>query len=158
MHLIKELGVSISIDDFGTGYSSLSYLRQFPIDRLKIDREFIKDIPDADDGVIASSIIVLAKALDLKVLAEGVETKEQLEFIKTHDCDEYQGYFFSPPVEADEVTKYFCRDKGNVTASGKTRRMPLNPRRCGIDVQRWPRKHLLSLFFHWFIRDHWCVI
>lgn len=106
---IKELGVSISIDDFGTGYSSLSYLRQFPIDRLKIDRAFIKDIPDSDDGVIASSIIVLAKALSMKVLAEGVETVEHLEFLKSQGCDEYQGYYMSPPVLPEEVTQYFER-------------------------------------------------
>ncbi len=109
LNQIKGLGVSISIDDFGTGYSSLAYLRQFPIDRLKIDRAFIKDIPDADDGVIAASIIVLAKALGLKVLAEGVETEDQLQFLKFHDCDEYQGYYLSPPVDAAEVTSFFSR-------------------------------------------------
>ncbi len=109
LNQIKELGVTISIDDFGTGYSSLSYLRQFPLDRLKIDRAFIKDIPDGDDGVIAASVIVLAKALGLKVLAEGVETDAHLAFLKHHDCDEYQGYFLSPPVAANDVTEFFCR-------------------------------------------------
>jgi diguanylate cyclase (GGDEF)-like protein len=104
---LKDLGASISVDDFGTGYSSLSYLRQFPIDRLKIDRAFVKDIPANDDGVIASSIIVLAKSLKLEVLAEGVETEEQLQFLKAHDCDEYQGYYFSRPVSADEVSIFF---------------------------------------------------
>jgi len=107
LNQIKELGASISIDDFGTGYSSLAYLRQFPIDRLKIDRTFVKNIPDEDDGVIASSIIVLAKALGMKVLAEGVETIEQLEFLTKQDCDEYQGYYFSQPVSAEEVQKHF---------------------------------------------------
>ena len=107
LHRIKELGAKISIDDFGTGYSSLAYLRQFPIDRLKIDRAFIKDIPDNDDGMIATSIIVLAKSLELKVLAEGVETEEQLKFLQDHDCDQYQGYFFSRPVSAEEIVNYF---------------------------------------------------
>ena len=107
LNQIKSLGASISIDDFGTGYSSLAYLRQFPIDRLKIDRAFIRDIPDADDGMVASSIIVLAKSLGLKVLAEGVETKNQLDFIQQHDCGEYQGYFFSRPVSAEEVAALF---------------------------------------------------
>ena len=107
LHQIKNLGASISIDDFGTGYSSLAYLRQFPIDRLKIDRTFIKDIPDADDGMIASSIIVLAKSLELKVLAEGIETEEQLEFLQYHNCGEYQGYLFSRPVSPDEVVNHF---------------------------------------------------
>lgn len=106
---IKEMGVGISIDDFGTGYSSLAYLRQFPIDRLKIDRAFIKDIPESDDGLIAASIIVLAKAMGLKVLAEGVETEAHIDFLKEHDCDEYQGYYLSRPVPADEVVLHFKR-------------------------------------------------
>jgi diguanylate cyclase (GGDEF)-like protein len=114
---IKELGVSISIDDFGTGYSSLAYLRQFPIDRLKIDRAFIKDIPQADDGVIASSIIVLAKSLDLKVIAEGVETDAHLQFLKLHDCDQYQGYYLSPPVSPAEVCNFFPAPSLHVSTS-----------------------------------------
>ncbi len=104
---IKKLGASISIDDFGTGFSSLSYLRQFPVDRLKIDRAFVKDIPHTDDGVIASSIVGLAKSLGLTVLAEGVETEEQIQFLRWHDCDEYQGYYLSRPLPADEVSAYF---------------------------------------------------
>ncbi|XZE35442.1 putative bifunctional diguanylate cyclase/phosphodiesterase [Pirellulaceae bacterium SH501] len=107
LNQIKDLGASLSIDDFGTGYSSLAYLRQFPVDRLKIDRTFVKNIPDNDDGMIASSIITLAKALGMSVLAEGVETVEQLNFLKYHDCDEYQGYYFSRPVSAEEVQKFF---------------------------------------------------
>ncbi|TWU48139.1 Cyclic di-GMP phosphodiesterase Gmr [Rubripirellula reticaptiva] len=107
LNQLKELGASISIDDFGTGYSSLAYLRQFPIDRLKIDRAFIKDFPDSDDGMIATSIIALAKSLGLKVLAEGVETKTQLEFLRYHDCGEYQGYYFSRPVPPEEAAALF---------------------------------------------------
>jgi diguanylate cyclase (GGDEF)-like protein len=103
LNRIKELGASISIDDFGTGYSSLAYLRQFPIDRLKIDRAFVKDIPDRDDGVIATSVVALAKAIGLRVLAEGVETPEQVAFLKEYDCDEYQGYFFSRPISAKQI-------------------------------------------------------
>lgn len=104
---IKQLGASISIDDFGTGFSSLSYLRQFPVDRLKIDRAFVKDIPDLDDGVIASSIVGLAKSLGLAVLAEGVETEEQIRFLRWQDCDEYQGYYLSEPVPPEEVVAFF---------------------------------------------------
>lgn len=104
---IKQLGASISIDDFGTGYSSLAYLRHFPLDRLKIDRAFVQDIPEADDGVIAMSIVALSKAIGLKVLAEGVETREQLDFLKSIDCDEIQGYFFSRPVEAEKIASLF---------------------------------------------------
>ena len=100
---LKAFGLSISIDDFGTGYSSLAYLRQFPIDRLKIDRVFVKDIPDADDGLIASSIIVLGQALGLKVLAEGVETQEQLNVLKQHGCEECQGFLFSRPCSPEQI-------------------------------------------------------
>ncbi len=107
LNQLKKLGANISVDDFGTGYSSLAYLRQFPIDRLKIDRAFIKDIPQTDDGVIASSIIVLAKSLDLKVIAEGVETEDQLQFLKSHDCGQYQGFYLSPPVSPEEVRQFF---------------------------------------------------
>ena len=103
---LKKKGATISIDDFGTGYSSLAYLRQLPLDKLKIDRAFVKDIPQEDDGTIASSIIALAQALDLKIVAEGVETQEQLDFLQRHDCVQYQGFFHSRPVKADEVTRY----------------------------------------------------
>jgi diguanylate cyclase (GGDEF)-like protein len=104
---IRESGASISIDDFGTGYSSLAYLRQFPVDRLKIDRAFIKDIPNSDDGAIASGIVVLAKALGMEVLAEGVETESHVEFLKRNNCDQYQGYLFSRPIPPEEVEQYF---------------------------------------------------
>ncbi len=107
---LKKVGASISIDDFGTGYSSLAYLRQFPIDRLKIDRTFIKDFPDSDNGMIAASIVALAHALGLKVIAEGVETTTQLEFIKSRACDEYQGFLFSRPISADQVTVLMKRE------------------------------------------------
>ena len=103
---IKKMGAGISIDDFGTGFSSLAYLRQFPLDRLKIDRAFVKDIPNSDDGVIASSIVALGKSIGLKVLAEGVETDEQLKYLKSLDCDEYQGYLFSRPLGASEFESF----------------------------------------------------
>ena len=112
---LKEKGATISIDDFGTGYSSLAYLRQLPLDKLKIDRAFVKDIPNGDDGTIASSIIALAQALDLKIVAEGVETQEQLDFLKRHHCDLYQGFFHSRPVKANEVTKYLAANHSLVT-------------------------------------------
>ena len=112
LRFIKKLGANISIDDFGTGYSSLAYLRQFPLDRLKIDRDFVKDYPGADDGVIASSIVALGKAIGLKVIAEGVETSEQLTFLKSLDCDEYQGYLFSKPLSADGIEQ-LIKDTAN---------------------------------------------
>lgn len=99
LHSIKEIGLRISIDDFGTGYSSLSYLRQFPVDVLKIDRSFVRDIvEDTDCLAIARSIIALAHTLDIRVIAEGVETEAQLRLMIEHGCDEVQGYYFSRPI------------------------------------------------------------
>ena len=100
---LKKLGCKISIDDFGTGYSSLAYLRQFPLDKLKIDRAFVKGIPDTDDGVIASGIIILADLLKLEVIAEGVETEAQLKFLKENGCHQFQGYLFSAPVDPEKI-------------------------------------------------------
>ncbi|MYN40920.1 EAL domain-containing protein [Duganella sp. FT109W] len=105
LHKLKLLGVALSIDDFGTGYSSFSYLRHFPIDVLKIDRSFISDIHEGDEAAIVVSIIALAHNLKLRVIAEGVETATQLDYLRRHGCDEIQGYYFSPalPVADFEV-------------------------------------------------------
>jgi diguanylate cyclase (GGDEF)-like protein/PAS domain S-box-containing protein len=106
MKEIKELGVNLSIDDFGTGYSSLVYLKRFPIDILKIDQNFIKNcVSDAADAVITSTIISMSHNLDIMVIAEGVETVEQLELLRVFGCDEVQGYIFSRPVPAEDFTK-----------------------------------------------------
>ncbi len=100
---LRALGVHLAIDDFGTGYSSLAYLKRFPLDLLKIDKSFIDDIPHLqDDREIAAAIVALGHTLRLKVLAEGVENAEQLEFLRAQGCDLYQGYFKSPPVKAEE--------------------------------------------------------
>ena len=100
---LRGLGIRLAIDDFGTGYSSLAYLKRFPLDVLKIDKKFIDDIPHSkDDMAIANAIIGLAHTLGFKVLAEGVETAAQLEFLKQQRCDHYQGYLFSPPVPAEK--------------------------------------------------------
>ena len=102
---LKEMGIRIAIDDFGTGYSSLSYLKRFPIDCLKIDRSFIGDIPrDPGNTAITQAIIAMAHSLDIRVIAEGVESREQLAFLREHRCDAVQGYFFSAALPAFEAT------------------------------------------------------
>lgn len=101
---LTEMGVGISVDDFGTGYSSFHYLKNFPIDRLKIDRSFVRDIQqDPSDAEIVAAIIAMAHNLNIQVIAEGVETEAQMEFLRKHNCDEMQGYFWSPPVSSDNI-------------------------------------------------------
>jgi diguanylate cyclase (GGDEF)-like protein/PAS domain S-box-containing protein len=108
---LAALGVSISMDDFGTGYSSLSYLKRLPIDVLKIDQSFVRDvISDSDDAAIVQAIIAMAHGLDIKVVAEGVETTEQLAFMQRHHCDSMQGYFISRPLPAEQFAE-FLRQK-----------------------------------------------
>jgi len=120
---LKELGVSLAIDDFGTGYSSLSYLKRFPIDLVKIDRSFVTGLPEnRDDASIARTVIAMAHGLDMKVIAEGVETEGQRAFLEANGCDQMQGYLVSRPVPAEECTRFlrkFHRDR--VPAAAKDR-------------------------------------
>jgi len=105
--VLKELGVRIAIDDFGTGYSSLSYLARFPLDTLKIDQSFVQNLDDAShdtDNIIISAVIAMGKSLKHRVVAEGIETKQQRAFLQSQHCTEGQGYYFSRPVAAEDFT------------------------------------------------------
>jgi EAL domain-containing protein (putative c-di-GMP-specific phosphodiesterase class I) len=107
---LKEMGVRLAMDDFGTGYSSLAYLKRFPVDIIKIDRSFIQGIPDDDDGSkLTQAIIAMARSLELKTVAEGVESSEQAQFLREHDCDEIQGYFFSRPLPFAQLVERLQR-------------------------------------------------
>ncbi|HWZ86751.1 MAG TPA: EAL domain-containing protein [Thermoanaerobaculia bacterium] len=104
---LKKQGVRISMDDFGTGYSSLNYLKRFPIDRIKLDQSFVRDLPtDKDDAAIAMAVIAMGRSLELVVIAEGVETEEQLAFLKGHDCDQLQGYLLSRPLASEAFGRF----------------------------------------------------
>jgi diguanylate cyclase (GGDEF)-like protein len=110
---LRELGIQIAVDDFGTGYSSLSYLHRFPVDILKIDQSFVQDLRTAsDESILVGAIIEMGKNLKLRVVAEGIETPQQLSFLKAHDCVEGQGYLFSRPVTADDFASLVATGKG----------------------------------------------
>ena len=107
LHKLRALGVRLAIDDFGTGYSSLSYLKRFPVSKLKIDRSFIRDLPaDASDAQLVQTMVSMGRNLGISVLAEGVETEAQFDYLRSLDCDAAQGYFFSPPRPADEARRW----------------------------------------------------
>lgn len=134
LHELRSMGIRISVDDFGTGYSSMSYLKSFPIDTLKIDRSFIRDISSGLNAMmLIKTIIAMAHGLKLEVIAEGVETEEQLAFLSSQHCDEMQGFLFSQPVSAEELTRLLQKGKRlSSTALDKVR-------------EKWARKPLGEL-------------
>ncbi len=110
---IKDMGVKIAIDDFGTGYSNLNYLRNYSVDELKIDQSFVRDITsDASDAAISSAIVALSKELGLSVIAEGVETEAQADFLRSKGCDQFQGYLYSRPLPFDDFADRFLWGRG----------------------------------------------
>jgi EAL domain-containing protein (putative c-di-GMP-specific phosphodiesterase class I) len=118
LHALKDMGVHLALDDFGTGYSSLSYLKRFPIDTLKIDQSFVRNLTtDADDASIVSAVISMGKSLHMTVVAEGVETRDQLAFLKEQRCPEGQGYYFSHPVVAGTFTRLMGCSVAEATAT-----------------------------------------
>jgi len=121
LRALKSIGVRLAVDDFGTGYSSLSYLRRFPIDVLKLDRSFLHDVArlGTKDAAIVNAVITMGKSLKHRVIAEGVETEEQLAFLRAHRCDEGQGFYFSPPVAPEQFADLLARG----TSSAAVRRL-----------------------------------
>jgi EAL domain-containing protein (putative c-di-GMP-specific phosphodiesterase class I) len=116
---LKSMGVKIAIDDFGTGYSSLATLQRFPLDTIKIDRSYIRDIATrGDDSNLTEAIIAMGKSLSLTVVAQGVETKEQADFLRQHACDEFQGFYFNKPMSADQFTELLQAQDTGITLFG----------------------------------------
>jgi diguanylate cyclase len=122
LSILRGIGIRVAVDDFGTGYSSLSYLRKFPLDALKIDQSFVRQITTVPgETAIVRAIINMGRSLNLRVIAEGEETQDQLDFLKFHQCDDAQGYLFSPAVLPQRFTKLLESERSRTT--GLNRRL-----------------------------------
>jgi EAL domain-containing protein (putative c-di-GMP-specific phosphodiesterase class I) len=136
LRCLKDMGVRIAIDDFGTGYSSLSYLRRFPIDVLKIDRSFVKELPgDSDSLSIVRTVVALARALKIHVVAEGVETADQLRLLSDEGIERMQGYYLSRPVSVEAFTRDFVALPGESDPDATLvmpRANPVGPRLASV--------------------------
>jgi EAL domain-containing protein (putative c-di-GMP-specific phosphodiesterase class I) len=134
LNALREIGVQLSIDDFGTGYSSMSQLKHFPVDRLKIDRSFVKGVTsDPDDGAITMAVLSMAKSMNLAVVAEGVETQAQYEFFRERRCEQIQGYYLSRPIPAAELSS-FVRRYANPQEVDQTAAHPASTGRARLDL------------------------
>jgi EAL domain-containing protein (putative c-di-GMP-specific phosphodiesterase class I) len=115
MNALRAMGVTLTIDDFGTGHSSLGYLKRFPIDRLKVDKSFVRDLPhNGDDVAITRAVIAMAHSLRMSVVAEGVEHKEQFDLLRDEGCDEFQGFYCRPPLEETELMRFLGEERSRV--------------------------------------------
>jgi diguanylate cyclase (GGDEF)-like protein len=140
---LKELGISISVDDFGTGYSSLSYLKHLPIDTIKVDRSFVRDIVhDPDDAAIVDAIVAMARSLKLNVIAEGVETREQLEFLTQRKCQQVQGYYFARPLDPQQFEAFIAG--GMATGDMSVSTPDAAPENIGLRPQSCPEEPVLA--------------
>ncbi len=115
LNTINQSGIKIALDDFGTGYSSLSYIHQFPLDKIKIDRAFVKDLPDSVDSMaVINSVTSLARGFDLTIIAEGIETQAQADVLHASGCHTGQGYFYGKPMTSDEFANYLALQMGQL--------------------------------------------
>jgi diguanylate cyclase (GGDEF)-like protein len=120
METLRAMGVRIAIDDFGTGHSSLGYLKRFPIDRLKVDRSFVRDLPhNGDDVAITRAVIAMAHSLRMTVVAEGVESKDQFDLLRAEGCDEFQGYYCRPPLEEEDLLRFLVEERAHHSRAGQ---------------------------------------
>jgi EAL domain-containing protein (putative c-di-GMP-specific phosphodiesterase class I) len=130
---LKKMGIKIALDDFGTGYSSLSYLKSFPIDVLKIDQSFIREMTvESKDARLTSAIIEMGHSLGQKIIAEGVETEQQLEYLTHRGCDIIQGYFFSKPLPTQDMTNLLAKEAQRHLTSSQRKALPSSPQDTGF--------------------------